>query len=249
MRSQKLEVMSLKIISLNIEGDNHYNRIFPFLQGHLPDVICLMEFWKVDLSLFEEKLGMHGVFVPMCTVTKPNPYRLATKGPWGIALFSKYPFHFTYRFYKGDSAYLPELVVGAPNDVNRAVMFADIQKEALTYHVAMTHFTWADNGGTNAEQFRDMDAMLPLFDGREPIVFVGDFNAPRGLEIFSKLASTFTDNIPADVATTMDNNLHRAGNRLAPLVVDGFFTRGYTATNVRVVAGVSDHCALVGDIE
>ena len=90
--------------------------------------------------------------------------------------------------------------------------------------------------------------MLRLFEQKKEIVFCGDFNAPRGGEVFSTLATVFTDNIPSSVTTTMDNALHRVGDKLRPLVVDGLFTRGYKASNVRVVCGVSDHCAVVGEI-
>jgi len=80
------------------------------------------------------------------------------------------------------------------------------------------------------------------------IIFCGDFNAPRGRKTWSILSSKLKDNIPDEIMTTVDAKIHRAGNLM--LVVDGLFTsKNYKVTGVRVISGVSDHCAIVANIE
>jgi hypothetical protein len=66
--------------------------------------------------------------------------------------------------------------------------------------------------------------------------------------VFGRLAERLTDNIPPDVTTTIDHDLHARGP-VPPYVVDGLFTTPqYAASDVRVVSGVSDHCAVLGRI-
>ena len=123
-----------------------------------------------------------------------------------------------------------------------------VEKEGETYTIATTHFTWADDGGVNEEQRRDLKQLLKLLRQRGELVLCGDFNAPRGREIFTILSSYLKDNVPPEVQTTLDPKLHRAG--ALPYVVDYLWsTPKYKATKVKVVSGVSDHMAIVANIE
>jgi hypothetical protein len=84
-------------------------------------------------------------------------------------------------------------------------------------------------------------------------VLGGDFNAPRGGEMFSVLSSAYTDNIPLQYKTSLDLTLHRAarerGPQLGDKMVDGLFsTPAYSVSDVRLVDGVSDHMAVVATI-
>jgi hypothetical protein len=61
------------------------------------------------------------------------------------------------------------------------------------------------------------------------------------------MASVMKDNIPPEVTTTLDQEIH--GVKGLQFVVDGMFSQPpYVVNNVRVVTGVSDHCALVGEV-
>ena len=52
-----------------------------------------------------------------------------------------------------------------------------------------------------------------------------------------------------DVKTTIDNQLHRSDDEIM-VVVDGFFSQPeYEVDQVRVVPGVSDHMAIIGEVE
>ena len=238
-----------KLISLNIEGDNHYDKIFPFFQKENPDIACLMEVYEIDLPMISEKLGMEYRFVSLQRITTSNPFRQATKGSQGIAIFSKLPFvnegKETYESVPADT----NLTGAEPEACSRKLLWVDIQHENTTYKFVTTHFTWSPNGSVTDLQRADVDNLLMKLVPLKEFVLCGDFNAPRGKEIFARLAHEYADNIPPEVVTTLDRSIHRAGDKLPDLVVDGLFsTPEYVVSNVRVVPGVSDHCALVGEI-
>ena len=73
----------MKLISLNIEGSKHLERIIPFITKESPDVLCLQEVFKADLHLFE-KLGYTCHFLPLTIfMINENPQE------HGVALCSK----------------------------------------------------------------------------------------------------------------------------------------------------------------
>jgi exonuclease III len=239
----------LKLLSLNIEGDNHYDLIFPFLEKEKPDVFCFQELFKCDIPLIEEKTSSTCVFVPMWKVTKENTARFSLKGEMGIGIFSslEYP-AVSLATYAGYSASLPEASEVAPDAVPRKILCVDVIKDGKTYRVVTTHFTWTPNGGVTPVQQKDLQSLLSVLEPLGEFVMCGDFNAPRGKEIFDILAKRYTDNIPKEVTTTINNALHKVPN-LEPLVVDALFTTSeYKASDVQVILGVSDHCAVMGNI-
>lgn len=239
----------IRLISLNIEGDNHYDKIFPFFEKEKPDVICLQEVFAVDLPLFEEKLGMVSHHLAQSSIVRENPYRLAVKGPTGVAILTNLNILDVQKLYYVKHAETPPEGGSEPNSGNRPLLVVDVTKEEMTYRVITTHFTWAPDGGVSDLQRDNVQKMFAQLDRLGEFILTGDFNAPRGQEIFDAIASRYTDNIPSEVTTTLDPSLHRAGNVLQPLVVDGLFTTpSYTAKLVRVVKGVSDHCGIVGTI-
>ncbi len=241
----------LKLLSLNIEGDNHYERIFPFFAKEDPDVLCLQEFFLEDLSMFEEKLGMKGYAVGMWTTNLPNTSRIAPKGVMGVVIFSKLPFLLSeHAWYVGTDHEVVEMFAEGvgPEKVSRALLWVDVEKEGKKYRIATTHFTWSPAGSVTHTQRQHLQSLLEITTNLGESIVCGDFNAPRGKEIFETLAAIYTDNIPPNVHTTMDNKLHRIST-LDPLVVDVLFTSSmYIAKNVHVIDGVSDHCAVVGEI-
>ena len=72
-------------------------------------------------------------------------------------------------------------------------------------------------------------------------------NAPRGNETFSRLEEKYKDNIPREYKTSIDQNLHKVKG--IQFMVDGLFTTPvYKASNVKLVDGISDHMAVVAEI-
>ena len=238
----------MKLISLNIEGDNHLNDVFTFLQREKPDIVCLQEVFLADFPSFEEKLEMRGYHLSLMTVLSQNEVRLSQKGEFGIAILSRFPLNnVSIRYYAKYAGELP-VYSGGANVMNRAVLIADVEKDGEFFTIATTHFTWTPNGTVTELQLDDLDSLREILKLIGQFVLCGDFNAPRGKQVFDALAQEYVDNIPSSVTTTMDNKLHRNHN-LDPLVVDGLFTTtNYSAKNTKVVCGVSDHCAIVSEI-
>ena len=127
------------------------------------------------------------------------------------------------------------------------VVHATVCKGDDKFTVGTTHFTWTGDGKVDGQQRVDLERMFEILDNIPEIVLCGDFNAPRGGEIFNSLSERFTDYIPKHYTTSIDGNLHYAGD--LKVMVDGLFsTPHYTARNTKLVCGVSDHCAVVSEI-
>lgn len=232
----------LKMISLNCEGEKHWQRILPMVKKFQPDALCFQEVLQKDLSMLKSEFGMDGVFAPIAN--------LAPGGLWGVCILTKLPFEdANYAYYKGSGDHIPHFTNdGEPNSVNRVLVTLRAEKDGLTYSLATTHFTWSFNGETIDEQRRDFQKLSQHLEQIPEVILCGDFNAPRGREIFGLLAERYTDNIPADVTSSLDPQLHRAGHK--HLLVDGLFTSPvYKAEHVEMVCGVSDHCGIQASIQ
>ncbi len=245
--------MSLKLISVNIEWSKHLERVLPFLEKEQPDILCLQELHERDMSRFETLLGARSFYAPMTRL--PNE-----DSPTGIAILSRSPMkEQTVEFYRGPLPAIVDFDETSPDTkyATEQAMFlrADIEDatDGSTYRVGTTHFTWTPDGQPDNHQRQDLQKLLPIIESAGEIVFAGDFNAPRGGEIFTALAAKWTDNIPPLYETSIDINLHRAGkakpHELKNLMVDGLFTTpAYFASEVKLFSGVSDHMAIVAHI-
>ncbi len=242
----------MKLITINIEGDNHLSRVKNFLKEANAEVICMQEVFEDTALMLARELGLEYFFAPMLHKTAPYHKfdRDRIDGVVGIAIFSKQPLRAISKYYKGDGDVTNELRAGAKD---RVVIIADTCcKNKEKFRIATTHFTWTPDGSVTDEQHEDLKRLFAILDKIEQedkgLVLCGDFNAPRGKEIFEKLATKYKDNIPLGITTTLDEDLHRAGP--LPYVVDGLFTtQSYVARNVKVVGGVSDHKAIVATIK
>lgn len=261
-------MQTLKLISLNIEGHRHLEkRVLPFLQTQQPAAVCLQEVFEVDVAHIEKTLGIRGKYVPMANVNQVSRHMANALGNWGLYIGSRWPIQSSgFDFYKGQSGQVPVFFENNdPNSPNRAVLWAQVSlgenqgrqrsqgidsfaNSDQSLVIATTHFTWSKNGQTTSVQHRDLDRLLAITRQLPPHILCGDFNAPRGREIFSRLATAYHDNIPLDITTTLDGKLHKA----APLeyVVDGMFSHpDYEVSQVQIVGGVSDHMALVAQVK
>ncbi|RME31420.1 endonuclease/exonuclease/phosphatase family protein [Candidatus Woesearchaeota archaeon] len=236
--------MPLKLVSLNVERGRHLDRFIPFLEKEQADVVCLYEVCKVDLPRIAASLGAAHYFVPMCTVSPGNPFMPDGKGVQGLAVFTTVPAESEHAFYVGTGEAREFL---APNSEDRPLVVTTARKDGEAFVIGATHFTWTADGEANEEQRAAFAKLMTLIQRYPPMVLCGDFNAPRGKEIFTKFTEYFTDNLPRDVTSTLDERHHRKpGLKLA---VDTIFSvEPYTVSDVRVVEGVSDHKAIVGRI-
>lgn len=235
---------SLTFVSLNVERSRHIHRVLPFLQKEAPDVCCLQEFCESDIQKIEEALNARCIFVPM-TVYKSSEERSVV----GIGICSRLSIQHTQSlYYAGSPHILPEYEHPDQDTWRRMLLTVDVLKEGQVFRIGTTHFTWSPNGEVDEVQRKDMQLFLEQLAHVGEIVYMGDFNAPRGGEMFSILASHYKDNVPQEYTTSLDGTFHRAG--ALPFMVDGVFsTATYAVHDVRMVCGVSDHCALVGKVD
>ncbi|OGG53465.1 hypothetical protein A3H16_01920 [Candidatus Kaiserbacteria bacterium RIFCSPLOWO2_12_FULL_53_8] len=243
---------SIKLISLNIERSLHLDLVLPFLKEQQADVVCLQELSEPDISLFESELGSKCVFAPMIyhhsdTGSKPviNGNAVLTRLPLQSSMIN---------YYVGDGKKIHDEPPGYIPDHEALVMVeTDNEKGGDVFRIMTTHFTWTPDGSPSDAQRRDMKKLLHVLETLGEFVLAGDFNAPRGGEIFSMLAQKYKDNVPPHYVTSLDQKLHRAvklrPHEIVDKMVDGIFsTPSYTVSDVEMVSGLSDHCALVATV-
>lgn len=232
-------------MTLNIEGDKHFDRFIPVITERKPDIVCLQEVFAVDLPTIAERLHFSEdqyTFMPMTSVDDENKYNIPTKGEWGIAILTRLDHtSFQKMYYKGRGTIPP---FTTPNSVDRGMLFAIFHsKDGESIPLGTTHFTWTGKGESSPEQQRDYFALSQITQALPPHILCGDFNSPRGGETFALFEKLYRDGLPADVSTTIDGSLHYAGD--LQLVVDTvFYQDPLVVEQVEVIGGVSDHKAV-----
>lgn len=228
----------MKLISLNIENDKHFDRVIPFLKQEDADIICLQEVLSKDISFIEQELGLKAHFVPMIVEYHAfaNRYEDTAKG---IALLSKHPiteFDFFNYYDKAQSD-------NRPRDFNHVVISALIQN----MRICTTHLTWTPDGHADEFQRKDTQKLLEYLNRFDSLVLCGDLNAPRGREIFSTINERYIDHIPQHYTNSLDDRYHRQQG--LNLMVDGLFsTKDLEVTKVTLIDNLSDHMAIVAHI-
>lgn len=242
-------MQSINIISLNIEQDWHLENVVALVQAKQVEVILLQEVLAKDLPYLQAELQMQAEFAVLNYITHSNgKHNKHSKQQLGLATLSKLPIlKSSVSYYRGDGTNPPHINKGEPEKMDRAVLAIEVVKSGQRFCLLNTHFTWSADGKPSELQYHDLAKFLLIIENFPEFVLGGDFNAPRGTAIFDTLATKFQDNIPREVNTTLDKNLHIAGYR--KLVVDGLFTTpAYQVNNIEVVDGISDHCAIVAAI-
>ncbi len=249
---------TLTLVQLNIESSKHLEAILPFLKAQSPDLITLQELMEPDVATFEKELGMLSMFVPMA---------VQNGAPQGVGIFSKTTFISSHISQYG-GIFTDEIPVYIHDETDRSrsyntskfvLLTAEVEKDGDIFKIATTHFPVSVGGKTSDFQRQDLARLLPLLEKEGELVLAGDFNAPRGGEIFSAIAGKYKDNIPLECVMSLDVNLHRAGRErlennakeigMKGFMVDGIFsTPGYEVSNVEMHSGLSDHLAFTADI-
>lgn len=239
--------MAIKFISINIERSRHLEKIIHLLQTENADLVCLQEVMAVDLHQLASTHQYFSFFSPTTL------HQRIDKGVEGIAILSRHPFFNLYtQQYAGPEYKIPlydKSTIEALHESRRYLLqICELEINGQKYRIANTHFTWSADGQADDYQRQDLQKMLRYLQGYQPLILAGDFNAPRGREIFSTIAKEYLDNIPANYQTSLDKNLHRAG--YLPYMVDGLFSSpGYQISEVELIFGVSDHAAVRAKIE
>ena len=240
---------SISLVSVNIERDTHLDRVLPFLSDRMPEVACIQELFEDDARTLSDALnGAECVFVPM---TRQENLK-GGMGVRGIGVFSRAPIRRQrIIYYRGDSEHIVDFDLTdtetKSKTQNHALLLCDLEKDGEVFTIGTTHFTWTPDGMPDEYQRTDIEAMLRELDLCGEFVLTGDFNAPRGGEIFTAISEKYKDNIPPRYTTSIDKDFHRAG--ALDLMVDGLFsTPAYHVSDVELVCGVSDHCAVMATV-
>jgi endonuclease/exonuclease/phosphatase family metal-dependent hydrolase len=251
---------SVSLVSINVEGGMHLERVLPFLAEQRADIVCVQEILDVDITKFEEVAGTHLLNLPMMRLATSHRPSAGRDGVvMGISIFSRHPsVHQGFDFYHKASDAIPDF---DPTDTetkrrtqNLGIIAADIEKDGVPFRLITTHFTWTPFGDADDYQRADAKRLLEMLSSQGEFALCGDFNAPRGREIYRQFAAAYQDTIPPQYETSIDASLHREGkNRpddFRDKMVDYLFTTpAYAAKDVSLRFGVSDHAAILATIE
>jgi endonuclease/exonuclease/phosphatase family metal-dependent hydrolase len=244
----------MKLVSLNIECNKHYDRFLPFLEKENPDVICLQEVLEEDFEFLKEKLGRPGIFKPQSLIFSPHPNYVELQGKcYGVAIFAHEILESGYVYYWGEETHTKtDFGVYLQNlEALRSyvLVWAKVKNASGDIcRIASTHYPITKEGASTPHQ---LEVLIPFFEKLDTLgdfVLCGDFNAPRGNETFRRIAERYTDAIPEIYETSLDQNLHRVKGLM--FMVDCLFiTQEYEARDVALVDGLSDHMAIVAMVE
>ena len=228
--------MSIQLLTLNIEEDRHLDRVCTAIAEHRPDVVCLQEVLEPDCA----RLASVGPYHVKFATSGRLPKQSGDEVNWGVAVLSRAAIRSqTVSYYADD----PQLrVIRGPDDPRRVVVVTELDRQGQPYRIATTHFTWSPDGQINEAQRADFSRLQRVLSKYSDYVLCGDFNAPRGREMFSKFVGELglADHLPANVTSTLDPRFHRI--RGLELAVDTIFsTSQYRVTDTRVLEGISDH--------
>ena len=238
---------ALHFLNLNIEGSKHLHRVERLIREHAPQLIALQEVHAKDVPLLSSILGHEAHYESMATQydTETNSYE-----PKGVLTLWDKTFAdvsiaaHRYEVYTDAHEMIPQKK--GPNERDRVLLVVEFTHDGKRYRSANTHFIWTPDGSVDDLQRRVFASMLKTleqYDDETGIILSGDFNAPRGREIFGALAKKYQDNIPKHITTTLDQTLHRVKG--LQYVVDGLFTTPqYQVASVDIIDGVSDHMAI-----
>jgi endonuclease/exonuclease/phosphatase family metal-dependent hydrolase len=242
----------MKLLQLNTYGMKGRDTSLEFIKHEQADILCLQEVGKDTVTLIEN-MGYEIAFAPMTLKDFDN-------GPieQGVLIASRSAFRHTVHYYHQPA---DDMLVfdrtHIHNTVSNIVLVAEIELEGSVFWVATTHFTWTPHGNEpNAAQRTDLPELLATTASLPPHVLTGDFNIPRGHnELYPLLTEQYIDTVPKKYTSSLDKTLHRHKDEpklvhlFTDYMVDYIFTQPpYTASNVRLEFGVSDHAAVIADI-
>lgn len=238
--------MSIKIITLNIEGRRHLERVIPFLKKEKPDVICLQEVFKKDVNLFKKKLNIKGKFFPMSDRSKENKHYNQFFGIWGVCILTNLKNTGFKNFYYVGKGNIPKFTDNFSDD--RVLGYVNVIKNNKYYNIGTTHFYFTPDGQADQGQRKATKKLLDYLKKYDDFILLGDFNAPRGREIYSEFNKHFKDNLSKKIKSTIDTKYHKV--KTLKLVVDTIFSKGdYKFKKVYLKDNLSDHKAIIGIVE
>jgi exonuclease III len=242
----------MKLVSINIELNRHYDNVLNFLKKENPDVVCLQELLEEDFERFKKELNLEGVFA-VFKYAMVGYYGDLKGKRFGVGIFAKNIVGSGHIFYFGSEGNVDrpyeEYITDIENRENDVLLWADVKDDnGDVFRFTTTHPPVTKEGTVSVLQVAVIDKLLETLEKIPEFILCGDMNAPRGNATFDRIAKKYKDNIPLEYKTSIDQNLHKVKG--IQFVVDGLFTTpGYVAKDVKLVDGVSDHMAIVANIE
>lgn len=242
----------MKLISINIECNKHHKTVLDFIKKENPDIICLQELLEEDYGFFKKELNMSSVYKEWTYMVKTSHPDLVGK-KHGVAIFSNNIIDSGYNFYIGKEENLhrpfKEIVLNEKLQENTAFVWAVVKGEkGDLFKIITTHIPVTNEGESTPYQLMVVDTLIKTLNNFGEFILCGDMNAPRGNETFTRLAKKYKDNIPFEYKTSIDQNLHRVKG--LQYMIDGLFTTPrYKITGVVLKDGISDHMAVIANID
>ena len=249
----------MKLISINIQNNLHNEKVLELVKKENANVVCMQELLEEDFDFFKRSLNMDGVFCIWRYIEHSSCRDMIGKKE-GVAIFSKNIVESGSIFYKGKKEnmllsfddYISSPLYSHNNGLAWVVVNNNIGLpiKIVTTHLPVTQVGMSGpyvEGESTPFQLEIVDKLINTLKAFGELVLCGDMNAPRGRGTFTRLSKTFKDNIPETYKTSLDQNLHRVKG--LQLMVDGLFTTPLRqVSNVKLVDGISDHMAIVAEI-
>lgn len=241
----------MKLISVNIEGLRHLDKIRALITREQPDVLCLQEAPKH----FSHYLADKGYYVSLL----PRKLKTQSGTPFVDCLMiaTTTPHTSDHHYYFNETKELTHEKKFPNGRISSREGILVISLIETEFTVATTHFTWTSDGAVpSSSQKEDMARLLQFATSLSPHILCGDFNIPRlHNPLYHELTKHYSDVIPQKYTSSMDRDFHHLGKKpdkqimFNEFMVDYLFTQPpYTATDVHLAFGVSDHAAVIANI-
>jgi endonuclease/exonuclease/phosphatase family metal-dependent hydrolase len=235
-------------LQLNIERDRHLPLVREFIGREEPDVVFLEEVLVSDAHEWAEQFGLHLSFAPMTYTPRTLGARAGELEVEGVAILTRAaPERTVTEWYFGDEHSVPVHVEDDRDSVYQPLLGVAVPYQGTSLMLAVTHYMKSWNGAPDEYQRAHMESFLPALMRLSPDVLCGDFNIPRGTELYHVLREHLRDNVPLGYTNSLDPHLHRVPG-LTFMIDYVWSSPRVEARNVTQVCGVSDHCAFVGEV-
>lgn len=259
---------TLKLLHLNVERDNHLEKIYALIGQTQPDVICLQEAFdstidhlKVDFPYY---VSAPRFYIDNGVERYSDGAVVMSRIPISDSRLVRYGYTDMVPVFENEDVFYCEKKRRPIEsfDFLYALACIEIVINNKPITIATTHFPAIDRAslGRFDNVFEEHYGFNYLLGMRNiygsfidtmkgisgPVIFTADFNNPRGEYLYDNLAHELVDHVPSEVSSTIDPQLHKVAG--LSLVVDTVMaTPDVTLENVELVQGVSDHKAIVAE--
>jgi endonuclease/exonuclease/phosphatase family metal-dependent hydrolase len=256
--------MTIKFLQLNINSDNYWNKLIPYLIANNFDILQLQEVTGKD-TIAGNIHSQRDIFYELVKL-------LGDKYSAELSITQRYtssPFAYMGNgtFFKKTFTLLgkKEIVLSTFNRPfhSEAETFERIGRKILHLKIAIanknisflnTHFAWANTPEEKPYQTKQGKILIDYLQTvTKPFVFSGDLNLDPSQPLIQKI-NKFARNLTVEnhVINTLNPNTHRVKSLFPPgVAIDYIFTSNdLSVKNFSVVKeDISDHLGLTADIE